>query len=140
MLKPDRLRPEEWEIMTGRTLADERILQGGTSPYLQMGREIAAAHHELWDGSGYPLAARITTIADQYDALRTQRPYKPAIGHDETMAIFEDGDGRTEPGHFDPKVLRAFRECAERLRAIGEGLSGGALLRGWEETWGNAFS
>jgi putative two-component system response regulator len=84
-----------------------------------MGRGIACSHHERWDGSGYPnglsgeaipLSARILAIADQYDALRNARPYKPPYDHQKTFDIITMGDGRTMPEHFDPAVLQAFKD------------------------------
>ena len=98
------------------TLGGE-ILANCQSPYLVMGGEIAIAHHERWDGGGYPagikgekipLSARIVNICDQYDALRSKRPYKRALSHQETMHIIATGDGRTMPSHFDPQVHQMF--------------------------------
>jgi putative two-component system response regulator len=92
-----------------------------------MAEQIARSHHERWDGTGYPmglrgeaisLPARITTIADQYDALRTRRAYKPAFSHAEAVRIITEGDGRTLPTHFDPRVLEMFTRNAGRLGEI----------------------
>jgi len=94
-----------------------------------MGAEIALHHHERWDGGGYPgrlkgelipISARIMNICDQYDALRSERPYKKALSHQAAVEIITVGDGRTLPFHFDPDVLDAFKRCAERFREIFE--------------------
>ena len=98
-----------------------------------MANKIAASHHEKWDGSGYPqglkgeqihVEGRILSIADQYDALRNQRSYKPALDHATTCKILTDGDGRTLPEHFDPEVLGMFKKLHERFEEIYERLKG----------------
>jgi len=127
--KPGALEPHEWEIMKTHTTLGGKLLRGTDSPYLAMGAEIAEGHHERWDGSGYPsrlageaipLSARIMNICDQYDALRSKRPYKPALSHDRALEIITVGDGRTLPPHFDPAVLDAFKNRAECFRDIFE--------------------
>ncbi len=129
LLKPGKFEPDEWEIMKSHSGLGAKLLAGGRSPYLAMGVEIALSHHERWDGGGYPaglkgeaipLSARIMNICDQYDALRSKRPYKPAFSHEKTAEIITVGDGRTMPGHFDPQVLGAFKRAAERFRDIYE--------------------
>jgi putative two-component system response regulator len=127
LLKPGSFLPDEWAIMKTHSELGEKILSRGSSPYLRMGAEIALNHHERWDGGGYPvgkrgeeipLSARMMNIADQYDALRAKRPYKPAFNHDKAMQTIIEGDGRTLPGHFDPRVLAAFNACSETFRVI----------------------
>lgn len=127
--KPGTLEPHEWGIMKTHAALGGKLLRGADSPYLVMGAGIADAHHERWDGSGYPLGlkgeaiplpARIMNICDQYDALCSKRPYKPAFPHEKAHEIITVGDGRTQPSHFDPAVLAAFKGCAGRFRDIFE--------------------
>jgi putative two-component system response regulator len=129
LLKPGGFTPYEWEVMKGHAALGARILGNSKSPYLKMGAEIALSHHERWDGEGYPnglkgeaipLSARIMNICDVYDALRSKRPYKPAFGHLKTVDIITRGDGRTQPEHFDPVILEAFKQDHESFRGIFE--------------------
>jgi len=130
--KPGVLNTDEWEIMKSHTTLGAQLISSGDSPYLQMGAEIALHHHERWNGGGYPeglkgqlipISARIMNICDQYDALRSERPYKQALSHGSTLEIITVGDGRTMPTHFDPDVLAAFRRCAGRFRDIFESIA-----------------
>lgn len=127
LLKPGPLTPEEWAVMRSHSEMGAKLLGGGGSPYLVMGAEIALRHHENWDGSGYPgglrgeeipLSARIMAICDRYDALRATRPYKPGFSHAEAMEILRKGDGRSEPEHLDPELLKAFCLHAQRFDEI----------------------
>ncbi|MCB1823186.1 MAG: two-component system response regulator [Candidatus Competibacteraceae bacterium] len=129
LLKPGRLTPDEFEIMKthaalGRDAiaAAERCLDTPDS-FLRFAREIAYSHQEKWDGSGYPeglwgeqipLSARLMAVADVYDALISRRIYKPALPHEQAVAMIREGRG----GHFDPDITDAFLECAEQFRAI----------------------
>ncbi len=118
LLKPGKLTPEEFEIIKTHTMIGANTLQTALSKYpgnvlINMGMTIACFHHEKWDGSGYPdglagedipLAARIMAVADVYDALRSQRPYKAAFTHEKSCDIIWEGSG----SHFDPALVEAF--------------------------------
>ncbi|MBA4419188.1 MAG: two-component system response regulator [Syntrophus sp. (in: bacteria)] len=129
--KPGELALDEWESMKTHTIHGSIIL--GEHARLALAKEIALSHHERWDGSGYPFGlqgaqipfpARITAIADQYDALRNPRVYKPAFEHETARRIITEGDGRTMPYHFDPQALKAFKETAAQMEEAYARLSG----------------
>ncbi|MCK5404549.1 MAG: HD domain-containing protein [Desulfobulbaceae bacterium] len=129
LLKSGPLSEDEWKIMRLHPYIGVKILRGSESAVLKMAEEIAYFHHELWDGSGYPLgyegdkipmSARIMSIADQYDALRSERPFKKAFDHDKTVEILTKGDKRTSPDHFDPEVLNGFDRVVARFQEIFE--------------------
>ncbi|MBI1921110.1 MAG: response regulator [Geobacter sp.] len=103
----------------------------GGHPRFAMAKSIALHHHEHWDGSGYPfrikgeaipLDARITAIADVYDALRNQRSYKSAFDHDTACRIIMEGNERTSPEHFDPVLLQVFNKISPQFAEIYEKL------------------
>ncbi len=129
LLKPGPLDPREWELLKKHTEIGASLLRGSSSPLLQMASDIAWTHHERWDGSGYPRGlrgeeipecGRIVMLVDHYDALRTSRPYKPALTHERACQIMLEGDGRTFPQHFDPRLLAIFRDGHREFEAIYE--------------------
>ena len=125
LMKPGTLTPAEFEVMKSHTEIGGRILSGSQYPLLQVAREIALYHHEKWDGSGYkpgmsgesiPLVGRIVAVADAFDSLTHERPYKPALPQDEAVEIINRDRGT----HFDPDVADAFLEVVQtgRLREL----------------------
>jgi putative two-component system response regulator len=115
--KMGRLTAEEFEIVKTHTAIGARILSGGKFPLLRLAEEIAFSHHERWDGTGYagikgsdiPLAGRIVAVADVFDALTQQRPYKPAWPIAEAVGEIDRQRGR----QFDPAVVDAFMRAIE---------------------------
>jgi putative two-component system response regulator len=118
--KPAKLSELEFEVMKEHTIIGHRVL--GDSPLFHLERQCARHHHERWDGSGYPdglsgeaipLVARITSVADVFDALMAKRPYKEPWSREEALQYLRDNSG----SHFDPRVVGAF------LRSQGEHIS-----------------
>ncbi|MDP8298821.1 MAG: response regulator [Candidatus Tantalella remota] len=127
LLKTGSLDAREWVIVKSHTVIGARILSGSRSSLIKMAESIAFSHHEKWDGTGYPegvkgegipLSARITTMADIYDALRNKRPYKPGLDHEEACRIIVEGDDRTRPEHFDPQIFELFKRSRHKLEEI----------------------
>lgn len=128
LLKPGKLTAEEFEEIKRHTLIGGRVLEEAEAlnpsrSFLSLGKLVAYHHHERWDGTGYPfglagndipLSARIVAVADVYDALRSDRPYKTAYSHQEAMTIIRTGSG----SHFDPAVVEAFVAIAADVEMI----------------------
>jgi putative two-component system response regulator len=112
LLKPGPFTPEERAIMQTHTIIGSKMLSKGRSELVRLCQRIARSHHERWDGSGYPdglseqgipLEARIVAVADFFDALTHERPYRDAQSESETLDAINDGSGT----HFDPVVVEA---------------------------------
>lgn len=128
--KPGRLDDEEFKKMQVHTIEGEKIIENAmkissTSDYLKEAKNIAAYHHEKWDGSGYPyglkgedipLSARIMAVSDVFDALISARVYKPAMKFEDAMRIIKEGSGK----HFDPVIVNAFVDAEEEVKKIAE--------------------
>lgn len=137
LLKPGLLTDDEFVIMRGHAEAGYQILKGSASPLLRMAAGIARSHHERYDGKGYPLGmsrgmiplpARIVAVADVFDALTSERPYKAAWPIEKAVSFLTAGSGT----HFDPVCVSAFiarlddalavREAAEKHEDEAESL------------------
>jgi len=125
LLKPGKLDPDEWEVMKTHSQIGAEILGDHPSPLMQMARLVALTHHEKWDGSGYPkglkgedipLVGRITALADVFDALTSQRPYKKAWPVEDAVQLIRDNSGK----HFDPKLVEVFLDKLPEIQAICE--------------------
>ena len=125
LLKPGKLTPEEFATMQRHTTIGAQILAGADCVFMQMAETIALAHHERWDGTGYPnglagedipLPARVVAIADFYDALTHDRPYRGALPMPKVRELLEAGEGR----HFDPELLGVFLTLLDERTALGE--------------------
>lgn len=132
LLKEGKLTKEEFDVIKKHTTIGANTLREVQKKYpnnkfLNMGINIAKYHHEKWDGTGYPqglsgetipLSARIMALVDVYDALRTERVYKDAYTHNESINIIKQEDGT----HFDPSICKVFIENQDGFRNIYEKL------------------
>ncbi|WP_413698913.1 HD-GYP domain-containing protein [Psychromonas sp. KJ10-10] len=123
LLKPGRFEEDEWAIMQTHTTIGYKILSDSQSKYMQMGAIIALNHHERFNGSGYPnklkgsdipLIARIVSVADVFDALRSVRPYKHAWSIEDSVSFIKDNSGT----QFDPQCVDAFCKRLNRILEI----------------------
>ncbi len=128
LLKPGRLSDDEFAIMKthamlGAETLDAALQRYPSARFLQIARDIAATHHERWDGTGYPaglsgqqipLCGRIVSLADVYDALTSKRTYKDAFSHHVARSIILEGSN----SHFDPEVVDAFLEIEDEFLDI----------------------
>ncbi len=151
LLKPGPLTPDEWETMKQHCLIGKGILEDDAkttatfrawkqaregrpdedcNPVLKLAASIAWSHHEKWDGSGYPLglsgetiplASRIVAIADVFDALTSNRPYKSALSEEAALEIIRAQVGK----HFDPHVYKAFQAALDQIREVRLALADG---------------
>lgn len=123
--KPGKLDAAEWAVMQSHAEIGAEIIGADGSELLNMAREVALSHHEKWDGSGYPrglqgeaipIAARIVALADVFDALTSERPYKKAWSVDDAIALIRDQSGH----HFDPRLVDAFLRCLPAILEVRE--------------------
>lgn len=129
LLKPGRLSPSELAIVRTHTAIGAELLEGSTDPVLKLAAQIARHHHEWWNGNGYPdgltgetvpLAARMVSLAEVYDALTHDRPYRRAWSHHEAVAEIVSQQG----SQFDPQLAAAFLRVLERYRKAGVSYTG----------------
>lgn len=123
LLKPGKLTDDEFSLMQRHVEIGVKILDDSDSPLLNMAREIALTHHEKYNGKGYPhglageaipLSGRIVAIADVFDALTSERPYKKAWTIDDAVALIE----REKGAHFDPNIVEAFLQVLPKIKLI----------------------
>jgi len=120
--KPGKLDDAEWEIMRTHTVIGAQILKDSKIDFMKLAEEIAIGHHEKWDGTGYPnkikgtaisVAARIVSVADVFDALTSERPYKKPMELEKSCSLIIEGKGT----QFDPDVVDAFLAIKEEIAA-----------------------
>ncbi|ODN31105.1 HD domain-containing phosphohydrolase [Fervidobacterium thailandense] len=123
LMKPSQLSEEEFEIMKHHTIIGHKILSTVDHPLFNMASTVALYHHENWDGTGYPkglkgeeipLCARIVSIIDFYDALRSDRVYRKAYSEEETLKFLHANNGKK----FDPRIFDIFMKKYEQIRKL----------------------
>jgi len=119
------LTPQEFDLVKRHVLWGAELLEG--SERLSVAHRIALYHHERYDGSGYwfglrddqiPIEAQVVGLADVYDALRSERPYKRGMSHEEAMGVILLGDGRTRPEGFSPTLLGVLRDFSDEVELV----------------------
>lgn len=130
-MKKATLASKEYEEMKEHPRIGKQVLQDAIDTFklkqsfLVIGRNICAYHHEKYNGTGYPeglkgrqipLESRIFALCDVYDSIRSKRPYKEAMSHEEACRMIESGSGE----HFDPDIVEAFLEIEKEFRNIGD--------------------
>ncbi|MFT7243922.1 MAG: putative two-component system response regulator [Candidatus Azotimanducaceae bacterium] len=125
LLKPGKLDEREWDIIRKHPEFGAEIIGDHDSPILKLSKEIALSHHEKWDGSGYPqqlkgtdvpLSGRVIAIADVFDALTTERPYKKAWTVERAVGLIDENSG----SHFEPHLVSIFHEVLPEILDIKE--------------------
>ncbi|MEJ1297854.1 MAG: two-component system response regulator [Candidatus Sedimenticola sp. (ex Thyasira tokunagai)] len=125
LLKPGKLDSDEWELMKKHAEFGAEIIGEDDNPLLQMSRTIALTHHEKWDGSGYPkglvgeeipLEGRIVAIADVYDALTSERPYKKAWSVEDAVKLIDENSD----SHFDPSLVKLFHDVFPKILEVSK--------------------
>lgn len=134
LLKPAKLTPEEFEIIKSHTVIGAQTLQSVYEKYphnnlIKIGIAISRSHHERWDGKGYPdglagedipVSARIMSVVDVYDALRSKRPYKEAFSHEKSISLVMEG----VETQFDPQIIAAFKNVEEKCALVYDSMLG----------------
>jgi putative nucleotidyltransferase with HDIG domain len=124
LLKPGKLTLEEYEVVKTHAVLGARVLEDGGSPLLETAAQVARSHHERWDGGGYPdglagdaipIAGRIVHVADVFDVLVHERPYRDSFTWEQAADEIRGGAGT----QFDPDVVRAFDELGPSGWAVG---------------------
>ena len=121
--KTENLEPHEWKIIESHTEVGAALLRGYSFPIMQIAETVAYAHHERWDGSGYPrgisgeeipISARICAVADVFDALTTKRPYKQEMSITDALDLLFDSRDKL----FDPKIIDVFLVKIDDIRNV----------------------
>jgi len=123
LLKPGRLSEAEFEAVKTHTVIGAKMLDGSRIPLLSLARDIALGHHEKWDGKGYPeglrgaaipASARVVAVCDVYDALVSDRVYRPAMAEEDALFIMR----QSRESHLDPEALDVFLHMLPEFRGI----------------------